>query len=86
MKSSPFPYIILTTFILITVTIMATLNVSFTWVFYLTVIGQILVVLMVYKTLKDKYTTNKTFEHFYEDRPIEPVGFTAENEFEDMIL
>ena len=86
MKSSPFPYIILTTFILITVTIMATLNVSFTWVFYLTVIGQILVVLMVYKTLKDKYTTNKTFEHFYEDRPVEPLGFDAKNEFEDMIL
>lgn len=40
-------------------------------VFYLTVLGQVLVVLMVYKVLTDNYTTNKTFEHFYEDKPIE---------------
>ncbi|WP_405573627.1 hypothetical protein [Winogradskyella sp. Asnod2-B02-A] len=78
MKSSPFPYIIITTLLLITVTIMASLNFSFTWVFYLTVIGQIAVVLMVYKTLKDKYTTNKTFEHYYEDRPIEPFNYESE--------
>ncbi|WP_179021095.1 hypothetical protein [Winogradskyella forsetii] len=86
MKSSPFPYIIITTLLLIMVTIMATLNFPFSWVFYLTVIGQIAVVVMVYKTLNDKYTTDKTFEHFYEDRPIEPSGFNAENELEDIKL
>lgn len=78
MKTSPFPYIIITTLLLITVTVMASLNFSFTWVFYLTVIGQVSVVWMVYKTLKDKYTTNKTFEHFYEDHPIEPFRYNGE--------
>jgi len=78
MKSSPFPYVIITTLLLITVAIMATLNYSFTWVFYLTVIGQIAVVLMVYKTLKEKYTTNKTFEHYYQDHPIEPFKYEQE--------
>jgi len=86
MKTLPFPYIIITTLLLITVTTMATLNFPFSWVFYLTVIGQIAVVIMVYKTLKDNYTTDKTFEHFYEDRPIEPLGFNAENELEDIKL
>lgn len=49
---------------------MAAINFAFHWIFYLTVIGQILLVIMVYKILKDKYTTSKTFEHFYEDFPI----------------
>ncbi|WP_262510974.1 hypothetical protein [Tenacibaculum gallaicum] len=38
--------------------------------FILTVIGQLLVVLMVYKVLRENYTTDKTFEDFYEDYPI----------------
>ena len=39
-----------------------------------------MVVVMVYKVLTDNYTTDKTFEHFYEDRPIEPLDIKAENE------
>lgn len=85
MKTSPFPYIIITTLLLITLTVMATLNFSFTWIFYLTVIGQVAVVLMVYKTLRDHYTTDKTFDHYYEDRPIKPFGFNAENELDDVM-
>ncbi|MDX8552155.1 hypothetical protein MK851_00755 [Tenacibaculum sp. 1B UA] len=45
-------------------------NIGFGWMFVLTVIGQLLVVLMVYKVLRDQYTTDKTFEDFYEDYPI----------------
>ena len=71
-KTSPFLYIIITTLLLITVTIMSTMNFPFNWVFYLTVIGQVFVVVMVYKVLTDNYSTDKTFEHFYEDNPIEP--------------
>jgi hypothetical protein len=52
---------------------MSAMNLPFNWVFYLTVIGQASVVLMVYKVLRDNYTTDKTFEHFYEDRPIKIV-------------
>lgn len=80
MKKSPFLYIAITTLLLITITIMCSMNFPFNWVFYLTVIGQILVVLMVYKVLTDNYSTDKTFEYFYEDCPIEPIEVRAENE------
>jgi hypothetical protein len=80
MKTSPFLYIAITTFLLIAITIMCALDVSFTWVFYLTVIGQIFIVIMVYKVLTDSYSTDKTFEHFYEDRLIQPLELYAENE------
>ena len=80
MKDSPFPYITITTLLLITITIMAALDFPFSWVFYLTVIGQILIVVMVYKVLTENYSTDKTFEHFYEDRPVEPIEIPIEKE------
>lgn len=80
MKVSPMFYIATTTLLLVTITIMYAMNFPFNWVFYLTVIGQILIVVMVYKVLTDNYTTNKTFEHFYEDRPIEPIEIKIEEE------
>ncbi|WP_298763706.1 hypothetical protein [uncultured Polaribacter sp.] len=75
MKVSIFTYIAITTVILFFVTVLASLNFSFSWVFYLTVIGQLFVLIMVYKVLKDKYTTSKTFEDFYEDHPIPKENF-----------
>ncbi len=60
-----------TSLVLLTVTIMAAMNFPFNWVFYITVLGQGAVVYMVYKVLTDNYTTQKTFENFYEDAPIE---------------
>lgn len=80
MKFSSTPYILITTSLLITITVMASLDFAFAWVFYLMVIGQIFLGIMVYKVLRDKYTTNKTFDHFYQDRPIEPVYVQAKNE------
>ena len=77
-------YVAITTILLLTVTIMSVMNLPFNWVFYLTVIGQILVVVMVYKVLRDDYTTDKTFEHFYEDKPIEPIEVRADNENEPL--
>ncbi|PTX60219.1 hypothetical protein C8N46_107226 [Kordia periserrulae] len=59
----------LTTLILITVTIFSTMNMPFGLVFFLVVLGQALLIFTVYKVLKDDYTTDKTFEDFYEDRP-----------------
>jgi TRAP-type C4-dicarboxylate transport system permease small subunit len=59
-----------TTIALIMVTIMATMNFPFNWVFYVTVIGQAMIVYMVYRVLTENYTTDKTFEDFYEDYPI----------------
>lgn len=80
MKTSPILYVIITTLLLITITIMSAMDLPFNWVFYLTVVGQISVVLMVYKVLTDNYSTNKTFAHFYEDRPITSIGFEVEKE------
>lgn len=50
--------------------IMVTLNLPFNEMFYITCLGQILVVVMVYKILRDDYKTGKTFADFYEDHPI----------------
>lgn len=69
MKISAMQWVILTTIILITVTIFATMNLSFSWVFSITVLGQISLVITVIKVLKDDYTTTKTFDDFYEDYP-----------------
>ena len=80
MKTSPFVYIAITTLLLVTITVMSAMDFPFNWVFYLTVIGQVFVVVMVYKVLTDNYSTDKTFEHFYEDRPVEPLDIKAENE------
>lgn len=63
-------YVVLTTLLLITITIAAALDMPLNWVFYLTCLGQVFVVIMVYKVLSDNYTTEKTFEDFYEDHPI----------------
>ncbi|KKL25843.1 hypothetical protein LCGC14_2401250 [marine sediment metagenome] len=58
-----------TTLVLMTVTIMAAMNFPLNWVFYVTVLGKIMIVYMVYKVLKANYTTDKTFADFYEDNP-----------------
>ena len=86
MKTSPFLYIAITTLLLITITTMSAMDFPFGWVFYLTVLGQIFLVVMVYKVLRDDYKTDKTFDHFYEDKPIDPFGVSAENESEKFRL
>ncbi|NNJ88161.1 MAG: hypothetical protein HKP53_02055 [Eudoraea sp.] len=70
MKTSAMFWVGVTTLVLLTVTIMAAMNFPFNWVFYVTVLGQIMIVYMVYKVLTDNYTTDKTFKDFYEDLPI----------------
>ncbi|MEM8929182.1 MAG: hypothetical protein AAGC45_13360 [Bacteroidota bacterium] len=70
MKISAMSVVGFTTMVLVTVTIMVSMNFPFNWVFYITVFGQVSVVYMVYKVLTDDYETAKTFEDFYEDNPI----------------
>ncbi len=70
MKLSAMFLVVFTTLVLIAVTIMAAMNLPFNWVFYLTVFGQGLVLLMVYKVLTDDYQTDKTFKDWYEDVPV----------------
>ncbi len=70
MKIPALFYVAITTLLLITLTIMVALNLPFNLIFWLTCLGQVMVVVMVYKVLRDHYTTDKTFEDFYEDHPI----------------
>jgi len=70
MKNSAMFLVLFVTIFLLVLTALVYTTIGFSWVFILTVIGQLLVVLMVYKVLKDHYTTDKTFEDFYEDYPI----------------
>jgi TRAP-type C4-dicarboxylate transport system permease small subunit len=70
MKTSAMFWVGTTTIVLLIVTIMAAMNFPFNWVFYITVLGQVMIVYMVYRVLTDSYTTNKTFKDFYEDFPI----------------
>ncbi|MFD2915677.1 hypothetical protein [Psychroserpens luteus] len=70
MKIPVMLYVAITTLLLVIITIAVNLNTPLNWIFYLTCIGQMFVVIMVYKVLKDNYTTNKSFEDYYEDHPI----------------
>ena len=70
MKISAMGVVGFTTMVLVTLTIMVSMNFPFNWVFYVTVFGQAMVVYMVYKVLTDDYQTTKTFEDFYEDMPV----------------
>jgi hypothetical protein len=70
MRISAMGWVAITTFFLLILTIGAVMGFAFNWIFYATVLGQGLVVVMVYKVLTDAYTTSKTFDDFYEDRPV----------------
>ena len=55
MQTSAMFWVASTTLVLFTVTLMAAVNAPFNWVFYITVIGQMMIVYMVLKVLKDNY-------------------------------
>ncbi|HXJ98613.1 MAG TPA: hypothetical protein VNJ50_07175 [Gelidibacter sp.] len=63
-------YIVLATILLVLLVIMLVMDMPFNWVFFMTCVGEVLVIFMVYKVLRDKYATKKTFDDFYEDHPI----------------
>ncbi|WP_338357247.1 hypothetical protein [Yeosuana marina] len=63
-------YVAITTFLLIALTVMVAMGLSFIWLFLIMFLGQTLLIVMVYKLLRDTYTTSKTFDDFYEDYPI----------------
>ncbi|PKD17139.1 hypothetical protein APR41_06815 [Salegentibacter salinarum] len=69
MKNNGITYLIITTILLVVVTSLVYFNISFPVVFYLTCIGQILLIYTVYKVLTDNYKTKKTFDDWYEDYP-----------------
>lgn len=70
MRSSVAFYIIITTLLLAGVAVMVFFNMRFDLIFYTVLFGQFWWILTVYKVLTDDYTTDKTFEDWYEDHPI----------------
>lgn len=77
MKIPAMLYVVITTLMLVTLTVMVAMDMPFNWVFYVTCLGQVFVVVMVYKVLRDQYITDKTFEDFYEDHPIGKQKITS---------
>lgn len=71
MKLSLTFYIFLSTSLLVAVALMAFYELAFNWIFFTTLAGQASLLVMVYKILTDDYSTDKTFEDWYGDRPIE---------------
>lgn len=69
MKSTAIILVLATSLLLVVLTIMAELNLPFSLMFFLTLFGQVLLIYTVYRVLTDKYTTDKTFEDWYEDHP-----------------
>lgn len=63
-------YIIITTILLVAVATLVYYNFSYNAVFYTVIVGQAWWLLTVYKVLSDTYSTEKTFEDWYEDHPI----------------
>ncbi|MAP55102.1 hypothetical protein [Altibacter sp.] len=70
MKLSAMAWVAISTLILLTVVVFVSMDMPFGWVFYLTTLGQAILVYTVYRVLTDDYSTEKTFEDFYEDHPI----------------
>lgn len=70
MKNTALIFLGITTLILILVTVLSALNIQFPVVFYLTCLGQALLIFTVYKVLTDDYQTDKNFEDWYEDYPV----------------
>ena len=70
MKNTAIRLVLAITLLLVVLTIMAELNFPFILIFFLTLFGQVLLIYTVYKVLTDKYTTDKTFDDWYEDHPM----------------
>ena len=70
MRFSAHFYVLITTLLLVTVAVLVFYNFSFPVVLSAVVIGQAWWILTVYKVLTDNYSTDKTFDDWYEDYPV----------------
>jgi len=70
MKNTAIRLVLATSLLLVVLTIMAALNFLFSLIFFLTLFGQGFLIYTVHKVLTDKYTTDKTFDDWYEDHPM----------------
>ena len=63
-------YVVFTTLCLVALTVMVGMGLPFHGVYYVMIFGQLMMLIMVYKVLRDNYRTNKTFKDFYEDHSV----------------
>lgn len=70
MKYSAIFYITITTILLVAVATLVFYNASYNIVLFTVLAGQAWWILTVYKVLTDDYTTDKTFDDWYEDYPV----------------
>jgi len=67
MKNNGVTYLILTSVLLVLITILVYFNTNFSLIFYLTFLGQCLLIYSVYRILTDNYKTERSFDDWYED-------------------
>jgi lipopolysaccharide/colanic/teichoic acid biosynthesis glycosyltransferase len=70
MRQTAHIYVIISSVILVAIAVMVFYNLSYPVVFYTVIFGQAFWLFTVYKVLTDKYSTEKTFDDWYEDNPM----------------
>ncbi len=71
MKLNGIFFLVITTIILVAIVVMVHFQVSFIFIFYTTLVGQLLLIFTVYRVLTDNHKTDKTFDDWYEDHPVD---------------
>lgn len=71
MKLNGIFYLTITSLVLVALVILVHFDTSFELIFFLTTAGQLLLVYTVYKILTDDYKTERTFDDWYQDEPLE---------------
>lgn len=72
MKSFAMKLVVFTTLFLVVFTILSQTDTSLGIMYALFILGNVLVIVMVYSVLTDNYKTNQTFQNWYRDRPRNP--------------
>jgi hypothetical protein len=72
MKNSAIRLVWFTTAYLVVFTALSALDMALPLLWGMLLLGQLLVVYMVYKVLTDDYTTDKKFRDWYSDMPKKP--------------
>ena len=70
MRNSAILYVFITTVLLVAVGVMVFYNLPYDLIVYAVIAGQAWWLLTVYKVLTDDYSTDKTFDDWYEDHPV----------------
>jgi len=66
MKSSGIFFLVLTSIVLVFAATFSALNFPFPLILYLICLGKLLLLITVFKVLRDEYTPTITFDEFYE--------------------